>query len=104
VYSITDISSFAEIPRIIALLKKRQKHSENPLPLLLVANKVDLEDKRVVSREEGEELATQYRCPYMETSAKTRVNVPEMIETIIKEVEKRAKPRPRRSRKTCHIV
>lgn len=40
----------------------------------LAGNKCDSED-RLVSREDGERLAREYRVNFMETSAKTGVNV-----------------------------
>lgn len=45
--------------------------------LILVGNKIDLEDQRDVSREEGEKLAEELGITYMETSAKTGENVDE---------------------------
>lgn len=43
--------------------------------LILVGNKIDLEEARVVSRTEGIDLANKLGAPYMETSAKTGENV-----------------------------
>jgi len=42
---------------------------------MLVANKVDLGDERVVSTEEGMSLAEKFSIPYFETSAKNNVGV-----------------------------
>ena len=50
------------------------KGDEN-IPFLLVGNKTDLEDKRQVSVQEAQRRAEQWKVPYIETSAKTRVNV-----------------------------
>ena len=41
---------------------------------ILVGNKVDLESSRKVSTENGRLLAGKWRCPFFETSAKTKVN------------------------------
>lgn len=43
--------------------------------MVLVGNKCDLEDERVVGREQGQQLARTFGCAFMETSAKQRVNV-----------------------------
>lgn len=40
------------------------------IPRLIVANKSDLSDKRKISKEEGERLANELQCPYLECSAK----------------------------------
>jgi len=45
------------------------------ISLILVGNKIDLEDQRQVSHEEGEELAKKLSLPYIETSAKTGENI-----------------------------
>ena len=41
------------------------------IKLILVGNKIDLEDERLVSREDGEITAENLGIPYIETSAKT---------------------------------
>ncbi|KAJ3327686.1 cytochrome c oxidase subunit 1 [Blyttiomyces sp. JEL0837] len=45
------------------------------IPLMLVGNKCDKVGEREVSREEGYHLARRLRCEFIETSAKTCVNV-----------------------------
>jgi len=42
---------------------------------MLVGNKCDEEEKRQVSREEGEKFAKQHGLLFLETSAKTNQNV-----------------------------
>lgn len=42
---------------------------------MLIANKVDKTTERVVTREMGEKLAAEYEVSYIETSAKTGLNV-----------------------------
>ena len=42
---------------------------------MLIANKVDKTSERVVTREMGEKLAHEYEVTYIETSAKTGLNV-----------------------------
>jgi GTPase SAR1 family protein len=42
---------------------------------MLIANKVDKVNERVVTREMGEKLANEYEVSYIETSAKTGLNV-----------------------------
>lgn len=45
------------------------------VPMVLVGNKCDLEEERVVGKEVGSGLANSFNCSFMETSAKTRTNV-----------------------------
>ncbi|MFX0039377.1 MAG: hypothetical protein ACFFCY_14650 [Promethearchaeota archaeon] len=49
---------------------------------MLVGNKVDLNFSRVVSTEEGMELAKELRIYYMETSAKRNKNINDVFEWI----------------------
>ncbi len=43
--------------------------------MVLVGNKCDLEDERVVGKELGKSLANQFNCAFMETSAKAKISV-----------------------------
>ena len=47
----------------------------NNLDLIFVGNKCDCGPDRNVKREDGEQLAKEYKVPFMETSAKTGMNV-----------------------------
>ncbi len=71
VYSVTDRASF---DHLAGWLEESSKNAGN-IPGILIANKTDLEDQRVVSREEGEAFATQIDVEYIETSAKMDENV-----------------------------
>lgn len=51
----------------------------NSVPFMLVGNKADMEEKRVVQRSELEEKAKKLGCKFMETSAKSRQNVDEIF-------------------------
>lgn len=57
----------------------------------IVGTKSDLTDKRIIKREECEDVAKQYNCKYYETSALSDANVNEMFVDIAKETKKRAK-------------
>ena len=51
----------------------------NSVPFMLVGNKADMEEKRVVQKSELEEKAKKLGCKFMETSAKSRQNVDEIF-------------------------
>lgn len=53
----------------------RVKAEEDKVPLLVVGNKSDLEDRRQVSADEARAKADEWSVQYVETSAKTRANV-----------------------------
>ena len=46
--------------------------------MILVGNKCDLEDERVVGKDQGQSLARQFNCAFLETSAKQKINVNEV--------------------------
>lgn len=47
--------------------------------IMLIGNKCDLETNRVISREDGEKFAKEHGLFFLETSAKTAVNVEEVL-------------------------
>lgn len=51
------------------------KAEEDKIPLLVVGNKSDLEERRQVPVEEARSKAEAWGVQYVETSAKTRANV-----------------------------
>ena len=58
------------------------------VPMILVGNKCDLADQRVVTYQQGVECANEFGCSYIESSAKTRVNVDMIFHNLIREIEK----------------
>jgi len=62
VYSIISRKSFNELPALRDKILRIKDASK--VPLVLVGNKCDLTDEREVSKEEGEELAKKFGCPF----------------------------------------
>lgn len=58
-----------------------------------MGNKCDMESRRVVSRERGDQLATQQNIPFLETSAKTNMNIDETFEKLARLILKKVSPR-----------
>jgi len=58
---------------------------------VLVGNKCDLEEDREVPFEKGQSFASELGCPFLEASAKTRKNVAEVFEAIVREINKERK-------------
>lgn len=81
VYSIASRATFdrLEVFRQAMLKVKRQK----PV-FMLVGNKCDKQYEREVSREEGAQLARNFGCDFLETSAKTAVNVERLFTTLVR--------------------
>ena len=59
--------------------------------MVLVGTKADLEEERVVSTAEGQKCARQLRIPYLEASAKQRINVPESFHELVRVIRQHRK-------------
>lgn len=89
VFSITEYESFTATHDFREQIL-RVKGDEN-VPFLLVGNKCDLNARRKVPLEEALRLADQWKVPYVETSAKTRLNVEKVFSDLMVEIYKRKK-------------
>jgi len=86
VYSITSRQSFEEILTFQQqILRVKDK---DYFPIIVVGNKCDLENEREVSFEEGQALARQFGCKFIETSAKSRKNVEQAFYDIVREIRR----------------
>ncbi|GAA5795132.1 ras-like protein 1 [Helicostylum pulchrum] len=86
VYSITSRMSFEEIETFhqqICRVKDRDR-----FPMVLVANKCDLDSGRQVTSQEGKELADYYGCEFVESSAKERINVDQAFHAVVRDIRK----------------
>lgn len=86
VYSIDSKQSFEEI-KVFQQQILRVKDKDN-FPIIVIGNKCDLEQDRVVSREEGMALARSFGCKFVETSAKQRINVEQAFYDLVREIRK----------------
>lgn len=86
VYSITSRTSFEEVSAFYQqVLRVKDK---DYFPVVMVANKCDLEAQRQVSSEEGNAVARRFGCGFVETSAKHRVNVDEAFYDLVREIRR----------------
>ncbi|KAG5564682.1 hypothetical protein RHGRI_000762 [Rhododendron griersonianum] len=76
VYDITSMDSFVRGKKWV---RELQRQGNPNLVTVLVANKADLEAKRQVENEVGEQYAKDNRLMFLETSAKTAQNVNELF-------------------------
>ena len=82
VYSVTEKRSFEEVRRFKEMIDRVRNYE--PVPLVVVGNKRDLERKRQVSTREGEAMAKEFGCPFFESSAALRQNVDEVFYEIVR--------------------
>ena len=82
-YDVTDRESFKNLNNWLIEIEKNA--NKNVLKVL-IGNKTDLEDKRIISYNQGKEFADTYGLKYVETSAKKNLNVTEAFETLGREI------------------
>ena len=80
-YDITKKDSFDEISNYYS--KEIRERCNKNIPVVLIGNKLDLENEREVSQEEAIILAKQENYVFRETSCKTNQNVANAFEALI---------------------
>jgi small GTP-binding protein len=86
VYDITCLDSFNNVSSWIEDCKN---YSPKNVYIVLVGNKSDLEERRQIPTEKGQEIADKFGISFFETSAKTGSNVVKIFEESAKEIAKR---------------
>ena len=80
IYDVTLIESFHNVKNWIKQIKEEVT---DKVSIILAGNKIDMEEKRKVSKEEGEKMAADYGLKFYECSAKTGENVEEAFKDIV---------------------
>ncbi|KAK5611208.1 Ras- protein Rab-8B [Crenichthys baileyi] len=86
VYDITNEKSFDNIRNWI---RNIEEHASADVEKMMLGNKCDMNDKRQVSKERGEKLAIDYGIKFLETSAKSSINVEEGFLTLARDIMSR---------------
>jgi GTPase SAR1 family protein len=60
-------------------MQQLNEHAPKDVIKMLVGNKLDLANERVVQYREGQALANKYDIPFMEVSAKTGENITDVF-------------------------
>jgi len=94
VYDITNAKSFDNIAK---WLRNIQEHANEDVEKMILGNKCDMEDKRVISKERGDSISSENGIRFLETSAKTNVNIErafvELSESIMEKTPGISEPR-----------
>jgi len=86
VYSITAVSTITDLPNLKQRICKVKDKED--VPIVLVGNKCDLDDRREVSIEDGQKLCNEFgpSCRFFEASAKARINVEEIFKEVVRQI------------------
>jgi GTPase KRas protein len=84
VYAINDAKSFEELKTLYDEVLRIKDMDVGQVPVVIVGNKCDLEDRRQVQRSAVEDYAQARGCVAMETSAKNNHNVTEAFTELVR--------------------
>lgn len=90
VYDVTNEKSFENIKNWI---RNIEENASADVEKMLLGNKCELTNKRQVSKERGESLAIEYGIKFMETSAKSSINVEEAFFTLARDIKAKMEKR-----------
>ena len=83
VYDITDEQSFLNIRN---WMRNIEQHASENVKKVLIGNKCDCNDERVISTQRAQDLANEYGIKCFETSAKADINVYESFVTLARDI------------------
>ncbi|KAF3856578.1 hypothetical protein F7725_017301 [Dissostichus mawsoni] len=103
VYSITAQSTFNDLQDLREQIL-RVKDTED-VPMILVGNKCDLEDERVVGKEQGQNLARQWNhCAFLESSAKSKINVLDIFYDLVRQINRKTPVEKKKAKKKSNCT
>ena len=84
IYDITDKKSFEIVNKWIDSIFNLKDYKK--FPDILIGNKIDLKDERIISFDEGKKKAIQHNIDFYETSAKENINVELVFQSLIDKI------------------
>ena len=85
IYDVTNVQTFENVKQWVSQI--REEASANVI-IYIAGNKIDMEEERKVNKEEGEKLAEELGFPFVETSAKSGININETFEDLVERIDK----------------
>ena len=85
-FDVTNTESFDNLKDWINSIKKNIEGNNIFIPLIIVGNKIDMEDAREIQKDVAEKFASQNKYKYFETSAKTGEGVDDAVRDIVTQV------------------
>ena len=85
IYDVTNKQSYENVKNWLTQIKEEA----NPNVIIYLAgNKIDVEEEqRVITTEDGQKIADEYKLPFKETSAKNGINVNEIFQELVEKID-----------------
>ena len=84
IYDVTVKKTYDNIRKWLNQIKNE---ASRRISIILVGNKIDCDDKREVTTEEGQKLADSNQLPFYEASAKESININECFQDLIEKID-----------------
>ena len=84
IYDVTSLQTYENIKTWVNQIKEEAPQN---VVIFIAGNKIDLEEERKVSTEEGKRLAEEFGYPFYETSAKDDININEIFDDLVEKVD-----------------
>lgn len=82
-----DVTNKLSFDNISAWLAEINEYAQDDVVIMLIGNKLDMVSERAVRREDGEAIAQEFGVDFLETSAKTSINVEQAFQTIARNLK-----------------
>lgn len=82
-----DVTSKTSFDNISAWLAEINEYAQDDVVIMLIGNKSDMAGERAVRKEDGESVAREFGVGFLETSAKTAMNVDLAFKTIARDLK-----------------
>lgn len=89
-----DVTNKASFDNIRAWLGEINEYAQEDVVIMLLGNKADMANERMIRTEDGEKLAREYNVAFMETSAKTGRNVDLAFMAVAKDLKMKKTRKP----------
>ncbi|KAK1173755.1 ras-related protein Rab-10-like [Acipenser oxyrinchus oxyrinchus] len=83
---IYDITNSVSFDNVVGWMKDVDANAGEDVDRIILGNKCDLEEKRIVSKEKGEKLAWEHGVRFFETSAKDNVNIEKAFLALVQDI------------------
>eukprot|EP00117_Sycon_ciliatum_P015217 scpid63110/ scgid15157/ Ras-related protein Rap-1b len=102
VYSITAQATFNDLTDLRDQIGRVKDSQE--VPMVLVGNKCDLEDERIVTKDQGSGKAKEFHCNFIETSAKAKINVMELFFDLVRQINAKSPTSAKKKKGGCVML